>query len=118
MKKMNMFASVVLSGVLLLTGCNEEGTQKQNTPTDGIEYNFSYWKVEMVNDKDEVYLSQMYGGKDWAIIAENKEGVKKGDFVRVTEDSEHGDFIASEKLEEDEIITLEDGSKVTEEFFE
>jgi hypothetical protein len=94
MRKLNKFAAVLMvSGALLLSGCNE----KEEAAVYPNSYSFESYRVELVNNENEVFADSLdtEGG---LYLENNRNGFQVGDKISAVFDG-NGDLIATELIE-------------------
>jgi hypothetical protein len=84
---------VTISGTILLTGCNKA----EEAASYSDKYNYELFRVELVNDKNEVFADSL-DSEGGLYIDNNKNDFKIGDKINGVFD-ESGDLIAAELVE-------------------
>lgn len=130
MKKLNkkgkFAAAVVVGASLFFGGYNMNHKEEKTVPAATVqtkasfsypdEYNFVKYRVELVNDKGEVF-AEAFDGAEGLYLDNNRQHFEKGDVIQGIFDSSNWELVAVEMVEEATILA-EDGSKVPASYYE
>ena len=101
MKSFKIVSAGLILGAALFTGCSqkEEPAKELKAVVYTDEYNYVLYKVEIVNDKGEVFAEAL-DGAEGLYLDNNRINAEAGDIVRGIFDAADWEFIAAEKVTE------------------